>query len=97
MVIHPEARTTPQILSEIKVSAGYSQKYLAEKYNVSRQTISKWQKREKMTDKSHRPDRLQTTLTPVQEDIVAELRKTLFLPLDDLLVLHQASFDEQMM
>ena len=95
MVIHPEARTTPQIRSEIKASADYSQKYLAEKYNVSRQTINKWQNREEMTDKSHRPDRLQTTLTPVQEDIVAELRKTLFLPLDDLLVITREFINEK--
>jgi transposase InsO family protein len=85
MVIHPEARTTPQIRAEIKASIGCTQQELAKKYNVNRQTIRKWQNREKMTDKSHRPHTLQTTLSPVQEDIVAELRQTLFLPLDDLL------------
>ena len=73
MVIHPEARTTPQIRAEIKASRGVSQEALAEKYNVSRQTIKKWQTRDKLTDKSHRPDHLQTTLTPVQEEIVALL------------------------
>lgn len=87
MIIHPEARTTPQIRAEIKASTGISQVALADKYNVSRQTISKWKNRDKATDKSHRPDHLQTTLSSVQEDIVAELRRTLFLPLDDLLVI----------
>ena len=86
MVIHPEARTTPQIRAEIKASSDLSQKALAEKYNVSEQTIRKWQNRDKTTDKSHRPDHLQTTLSDIQEKIVVELRKTLFLPLDDLLV-----------
>jgi len=86
MVIHPEARTTPQIRAEIKASVGISQQALAEKYNVSRHTIKKWQTRDKSTDKSHRPDHLQTTLTLIQEEIVAILRQTLFLPLDDLLV-----------
>ena len=60
MIIHPEARTTPQIRAEIKASVGYKQQELAEKYNVNRKTISKWQNREKMTDKSHRPNTLQT-------------------------------------
>ena len=86
MVIHPEARTTPQIRAEIKASTHLTQTALADKYNVSIQTIRKWQTREEMTDKSHRPDRLQTTLSTTQEKIVVMLRKTLFLPLDDLLV-----------
>lgn len=37
-----------------------------------------------MTDKSHRPDTLHTTLTEAQEWLVVELRKTLLLSLDDL-------------
>jgi DNA-binding transcriptional regulator YiaG len=85
-VIHPEARTTHQIRAEIKAATGPTQKALAEKYNVSEQTIRKWQRREVTTDKSHCPDRLQTPLSAAQEGIVAELRKTFFLPLDDLLV-----------
>lgn len=86
MVIHPEARTTPQIRAEIKASTQLTQTALSDKYNVSIQTIRKWQTREEMTDKSHRPDHLQTTLSTIQEEIVVMLRKTLFLPLDDLLV-----------
>jgi len=34
---------------------------------VTRHTIKKWQTRDKSTDKSHRPDHLQTTLTPIQK------------------------------
>jgi hypothetical protein len=41
MVTHPEARTTPQIRAEIKAATGQTQKALAEKYNVSVQTIRK--------------------------------------------------------
>ena len=38
-----------------------------------------------MHDRSHTAHRLQTTLTPAQEAVAVELRKTLLLPLDDLL------------
>ncbi len=38
-----------------------------------------------MADRSHTAHRLQTTLTPAQEAVVVELRKTLLMPLDDLL------------
>jgi transposase InsO family protein len=85
MNIHVMARTTPLIRQEIKKST-LSQRALAEKYNVTRSTVQKWQKRESVADKSHRPDHLQTTLNIAQEAIVIEIRKTLFLPLDDLLV-----------
>jgi len=47
--------------------------------------VAKWRRREGTEDASHRPQRLYTTLTPVQEAVVVELRKTLLLPLDDLL------------
>ncbi|RMG92999.1 MAG: hypothetical protein D6703_00470 [Zetaproteobacteria bacterium] len=40
-----------------------------------------------MEDRSHTPHRLQTTLSPEQEVVVVELRRTLLLPLDDWLVI----------
>ena len=85
MNIHPMARTTAQLRAEIHGSE-LSNAKLAEKFNVHRHTIAKWRKRDEFTDKSHRPDNLQTTLSTGQELLVVELRKTLFLPLDDLLV-----------
>lgn len=87
MIIHPQARTTPQIRAEIQASTQLTQKALAQKYNVTKQTIRKWQNRDQNTDKTHRPHHLQTTLSDSQEKIAVELRKTLFLPLDDLLVI----------
>ena len=86
MVIHPLARTTPAIRAEINAQRGCKQVDLADKYNVTPQTIRKWQNRDEFTDKSHRPHRLQTKLSEQQETLVVELRKLLLLPLDDLLV-----------
>ena len=40
-----------------------------------------------MQDRSHRPNTLSTTLTPAQEALVVEMRRTLLLPLHDLLAL----------
>jgi hypothetical protein len=54
-------------------------------YNVTRQTIRKWQDRDTPEDRSHAPNKIYTTLSPEQELIVVELRKTLLLPTDDLL------------
>ena len=95
MVIHPQARTTPKLRAEIIAQRDRKQVDLAKQYNVTPQTIRKWQNRDEFTDKSHRPHRLQTKLSEHQEMLVVELRKLLLLPLDDLLVIvrefiHQA-------
>jgi hypothetical protein len=50
MKLHPEARTTQKLRSEIKASP-LTQTALAKQCNVSRLTIRKWQNREEMTDK----------------------------------------------
>lgn len=83
--VHPQARTTPRTRAEIKAASGTLQE-LAQRYNVSVATARKWKGREEAQDRSHRPHKLGTTLTPGQEAVVVELRRTLLLPLDDLLV-----------
>jgi transposase-like protein len=82
--LHSQARTTHLIREEIRTST-LSQAELARLYNVTRQTIRKWQDRDTCEDKSHCPDKMYTTLSPEQELLVVELRKTLLLPTDDLL------------
>ncbi|SFG14486.1 hypothetical protein SAMN04488020_101304 [Palleronia marisminoris] len=58
---------------------------VAERHGISQQTVWKWRKRDSVHDRSHTPHRLQTTLTPAQEAVAVSLRKTLLLPLNDLL------------
>ena len=82
--LHSQARTTHLVREEIKNST-LPQAELARLYNVTRQTIRKWQDRESPVDGSHSPKTMYTTLTPDQELIVVELRRTLLLPTDDLL------------
>jgi transposase InsO family protein len=84
--VHPQARTTPRTRAEIR-SCEAPLTVLAERYNVTKATVRKWRGREDMQDRSHRPNTLSTTLTPAQEALVVELRRTLLLPLDDLLAL----------
>lgn len=82
--VHAQARTTPRTRTEIKDSPA-SIAQLAERYNITRATARKWKHRDSPDDLSHRPHTLHTTLSPVQEAITVELRRLLFLPLDDLL------------
>ncbi len=90
---HKLARTTPAVRAEIAVSSDSAIR-LAERYNVSVATIYKWRTRDTFEDRSHTAHRLQTTLTPAQEAIVVVLRKTLLLPLDDLLAVTREFLSE---
>jgi transposase-like protein len=81
--LHKNARTTPAIRQELQ-SSSLTNKELAEIYNLNRLTVAKWRARESINDASHRPHRIHATLSPDQETLVVELRKTLLLPLDDL-------------
>jgi hypothetical protein len=55
--------------------------------SVTADTLRRWKGRDRVEDRSHTAHRLQTTLTPAQEAVVVALRQTLWLPLDDLLVI----------
>ena len=84
IALHKNARTTPAIRSEIASSTAPAA-VLAKRFNLTVPTVNKWKKRETFHDRSHTAHRLQTTLSSGQEEIVVHLRRTLLLPLDDLL------------
>ncbi|EIJ36491.1 IS481 family transposase [Thiothrix nivea] len=97
MNIHSQARTTPKIREEIRDSKGkMTLEAAAKHFNVSRSTILKWRGRESMNDRSHRPHQVHTALTPIQEEIVVELRRTLLLTVDDLLVVTREFIKQDM-
>ena len=81
--LHKNARTPPAIRRELHEAEG-AERELAQRYRLNRATVRKWRQRESQEDASHRPHTLHTTLTPAQELIAVELRRTLWLPLDDL-------------
>ena len=82
--LHKLARTTPAVRSEMAASLD-SVATLACRHGVSQATARKWKSRTSPHDLSHTAHKLQTTLSPAQELVVVELRRTLLLPLDDLL------------
>ena len=84
--LHKQATTTPKIRAAIQASAEPAW-IVAERYGITEQTVWKWRERDSVQDRSHTAHRLQTTLTTAQESVSVSLRKTLLLPLDDLLAL----------
>ncbi len=84
IALHKNARTTPAVRAEIAAS-NETASVLAQRFGITDQTVYKWKKRDVFGDRSHTAHRLQTVLTPAQESVVLHLRRTLLLPLDDLL------------
>ncbi len=82
--LHSLATTTPKTRAAIQASDEPAW-VLAERYGTTEQTVLKWRGRDSVHDRSHTPHRLQTVMTPAQEAVAVELRKTLLVPLDDLL------------
>ncbi|WP_047395827.1 hypothetical protein, partial [Chitinibacter sp. ZOR0017] len=84
--IHPQARTTPRVRTEIQASP-LSVDALTKQYILTKATARKWKSRTDTQARSYCPHTLHTMLTLEQEIIVVELRRLLLLPLDDMLVI----------
>src|SRR5262245_37646086 len=81
--LHANATTTPKTRAYIQRSKA-PVAALAAELGVSETTIYRWRSRTTVTDRSHTPKTLATSLSPVEEELVCELRTRLQLPLDDI-------------
>src|SRR3954451_19452653 len=80
--LHANATTTPKGRAYIQRSKKAVAELAAE-LGVSETTIRRWRGRTTVADRSHRPNRLTTNLSAMEETLVCELRTALQLPLDD--------------
>ena len=81
--LHANATTTPRIRAYIQKSAA-SNSALARELGIHPRTVARWKSRQEIVDRSTRPHRLATTMTEWEEALIVELRRTLALPLDDI-------------
>src|SRR5882757_4384271 len=81
--LHANAKTTPKVRAYIQRSKKRVTELVAE-LGVSETTIRRWRGRTTVTDGSHRPKTLTTSLSDMEETLVCELRTRLQLPLDDV-------------
>jgi transposase InsO family protein len=80
--LHKLATTTPAkraYIQQSKATAGA----LVRELSVSYRTVARWRSRDSTADRSHRPHRIATKLTPEEERLAVELRQSLALSLDD--------------
>jgi hypothetical protein len=81
--LHANATTTPKTRAYIQRSRA-PVSVLAGELGVSETTIRRWRNRDTVTDRSHTPKALATSLSPMEEALICELRTKLQLPLDDI-------------
>ena len=81
--LHANATTTPRTRAYIQKSQA-SNATLARELGIHSRTVARWKARQETTDRSARPHRLNTSLTEWEEALVVELRRSLVLPLDDI-------------
>jgi transposase InsO family protein len=82
--LHANATTTPKTRAYIQNSKAPASELAAE-LGVSESTVRRWRKRTGVTDRSHRPLRLAAlSLTPLEEQLIVELRTEAGLALDDI-------------
>jgi transposase-like protein len=81
--LHANATTTPRTRGYIQQSAA-SQAALARELGIHPRTVARWKARGDVADRSTRPHRLATPITAWEEALIVELRRSLVLPLDDI-------------
>ena len=90
---HSNAKTNVNIRSLIKNSSA-TNSVLSKRFDISQPTISKWRNREELEDKNSRPDKINYSLTELEKEIVCFVRKSTWMPLDDVLEIAQNMNDE---
>lgn len=81
--LHKNATTTMSIRQAIKESP-LSAYALAKRYGISQTTAQRWKRAEDFEDKSSRPHKLNTTLTPEQEELICFERKQFKKTIEDI-------------
>jgi transposase-like protein len=95
LALHANATTTPKIRSYIQRSKRPVAELAAE-LGVSETTIRRWRGRTTVGDRSHRPNRLMTSLSAMEETLICELRTSLQLPLDDIVEVMRRCVNEKL-
>lgn len=82
-VYHSNATTNIHIRCEIQKS-NLPMNILAEKYNVSENTVSKWKGRNELFDRSSRPHTIYYSIAEIEQEVIKSIRRSSWLPLEEI-------------
>ena len=82
-VYHSNARTNLNIRTEIQNNSANNSD-LANRFNVSKQTISKWKNRDFIQDASCKPLKIEYALSDLEKALAVSLRKSSWMSIDEI-------------
>lgn len=83
-IYHSNATTNIHIRQQIQSDLSCSVKSLAEKHNISTQTVSKWKHRGSLKDASCAPLNITYALSEIERSLIIAIRKSTWLPVDEI-------------
>lgn len=83
-IYHSNAKTNVNIRQQIQNSFSFSNEDLANRFNISPQTVSKWKNRDFVQDKPCTPNIINYALTDLEQQLIVFIRKTTWFALDEI-------------
>jgi transposase-like protein len=83
-IYHSNATTNINIRSELQNNFSFSNEKLAERFNISQQTVSKWKNRDFVQDASCNPIHIKYALNDLEKAVIISLRKSSWISLDEV-------------
>jgi transposase InsO family protein len=80
---HSNSRTNVHVRSEI-MKSNEPYHVLAQRYNISKNTVSKWHNRSFTQDKSSKPNNIKYAIDPIYQALIYSIRTTTWMPLDEI-------------
>ena len=83
-IYHSNATTNVNIREQIQKHSSLKNGELATRFNVSRNTVSKWRNRDFCTDAPCCPKDIKYALSEVEKALIISLRKSTWIPIDEI-------------
>jgi len=83
-IYHSNAKTNVNIRKQIQNNSSISNAALAQQFNISRQTVSKWKNRNFVQDSSCQPKNINFALSDFQQQLIVSIRKQTWFALDEV-------------
>ena len=83
--IHVNAKLTPLQRKELHEERGLTLKQMCEKYRVTDHTVYKWRMRTDFDDRTHAPKNPKLVLSPFEQHLICEVRKSTGFSIEDLI------------
>jgi transposase len=83
-IYHANATTNVNIRTQLQNNFSSSNEELSQRFNVSKQTVSKWKNRDFQTDVSSKPQNIKYALSDIEQALIISIRTATWFALDEV-------------